>query len=81
MEQKQKQLIKGSGPKKKKGNWDNKLSYRIRLSLQKKGDADILFHLGQQENQSGYIRNALRYYIEHEDEILAAENNENKTTA
>ena len=77
MEQK-KQLIKGSGPKKKKGNWDNKLSYRIRLSLQKKGDADILFHLGQQENQSAYIRNALRYYIEHEDEILAAEN---KTTA
>lgn len=69
----QKQLIKGSGPKKKKSNWGNKLSYRVRFSLQKKGDADIMFHLAQQENQSAYIRNAIRYYMEHEDEIKKEE--------
>ena len=54
---------------KKKSFWDNKTNFRISLSLQKKGDADVLFHLAQQDNQSEYIRNALRYYVEHEDEI------------
>ena len=71
-----KQLIKGSNPpKKKKSNWNNKLTYRVRFGLQKKGDADILFHLAQQDNQSEYIRNAIRYYIEHEDEIENAKKN------
>ena len=59
-------------PKKKKSYWDNKINYRFRFSLQKKGDADLIVRLAEEENKSGFIRNALRYYVEHEDEIKAA---------
>ena len=57
---------------KKVSHWDNKVNYRFRFSLQKKGDADLLVRLAEEENKSGFIRNALRYYVEHEDEINAA---------
>lgn len=60
---------------KRKSNWGNKINYRFRFCLQKKGDADVIIRLAQEENKSGFIRNALRYYIEHEDEILASEAN------
>lgn len=58
---------------KKPYNWGNKINYRFRFSLQKKGDADVIARLAEEENKSGFIRNALRYYIAHEDEILAAD--------
>ena len=60
--------------KRKKTYWDNKINYRFRFGLQKKGDADIIVRLAEEENKSGFIRDALRYYVQHEDEILAAAN-------
>lgn len=55
---------------KKRSFWNNKINYHFRFCLQKKGDADVILRLAQEENRSAFIRNAVRYYIQHEDEIL-----------
>ena len=66
---------------KKKSFWDNKVNYRIGFSMQKKQDADLLFRLAQEDNQSAFVRQALRWYVEHEDEIEEQKRQEAKKLA
>ena len=47
--------------------------HTIGISLQKKRDAKIIARIMQEENRSAFLRKAVTYYIDHEDEILYPE--------
>lgn len=47
--------------------------HTIGISLQKKRDAKIIARIMQEENRSAFLRKAVTWYIDHEDEILYPE--------
>ena len=42
----------------------------------RKRDMDLILRIEQEDNRSEFIRNCIRYYVEHEEEILAREREE-----
>ena len=45
-------------------------------SLMRKRDIDLITRLEQEDNRSAFIRRCIRYYIEHEQDILNQEREE-----
>lgn len=42
----------------------------------RKRDLDLIMRIEQEDNRSDFIRNCIRYYVEHEQEILEKEREE-----